>query len=147
MVAANFDNLTDQQLVSSIRDLENITGEQNRTLEEDSRLRALLAEQARRAGGGTTTTTTTGDADTDDPGGPAPLPVDFSDLSPQDQILGELLGTGRGLSAYLFDPQRDPFIPPEQYVPTLDDAPAVQEAIAAARSGLGAYQDYFNRRS
>ena len=146
MVAANFDNLTDQQLVFRINDLTNISGDKNLTPEEESRLAALQAEQARRAGGGTTTTTTTtGDADTDDPGGPAPVPVDFSDLSPQDQILGELLGTGRGLSDYLFDPQRDPFIPPEQYVPTLDDAPGVQEAIAAARSGLGAYQDYFGR--
>ena len=146
MVAANFDNLTDQQLIFRINDLTNISGEQNLSAEELSRLAALQAEQARRAGGGTTTTTTTtGDADTDDPGGPAPVPVDFSDLSPQEQILGELLGTGRGLSAYLFDPDRDPFIPPEAYVPTLDDAPGVQEAIAAARSGLGAYQDYFSR--
>ena len=74
-----------------------------------------------------------------------PAQVDFGDLQPSDQILGELLGAGRGLSNYLFDPNRAQFTPPPQYIPTLDDAPGVQEAIAAARSGLGAYQDYFSR--
>ena len=150
MVAANFDNLTDQQIVFRINDLMSPQGDTNLTAAESTELEALRAEQIRRRDGGTTGggTTNTGDVGDADVGGddrPGPAEVDFSDLSPQDQILGELLGTGRGLSDYLFDRQRDPFIPPESYVPTLDDAPGVQEAIAAARSGLGAYEDYFSQ--
>ena len=79
-------------------------------------------------------------------------PVDtqsFSDLKPQEQITGEILGAGRGLADYLFprDAEGNP-LPfdrdlPGLYAPTMQDAPGLQEAIDAARQGLGQYSPYF----
>ena len=61
MVAANFDNLTDQQIVFRINDLMSPQGDTNLTAAESTELEALRAEQIRRregatTGGGTTNT-------------------------------------------------------------------------------------------
>ena len=90
--------------------------------------------------------------------------TDFSDLSPGEQMQGQIIGIGKTLQDYLFptheediiDPETgevtgtktvsdyEAFVPSDSYVPTLDDAPGFTQALEAAQGGLGQYQDYFS---